>query len=359
MRWIASVAVVASLATGPLAEAQVNLNVYGDVDYTVAQTDEPGNPSKPVQNSFAAPRIELFPTATQDRLSFLSEVMFEVDEENNYKVDIERIEVAYLFSDYFRLKLGRFHTAMGYYNDAYHHGLYFQIATDRPEMVRFEDEGGLIPAHSVGVHIDGLLPLGPIGAVRYDMDGANGRGLNAAEITNAIDHNNQKAFNLRLRLEPSFPDGLVIGGNFYIDTIRASTTADPMSEQVDVDEVILGAHLAYLENYVHLIAEYLRITHKFSGRTGVTEAAYVELGYTFGLVTPYVRLQQVTFPPAANIDPFYAQNVLVARGSFKAGNVGLRFNVSDYLALKLEGGYTKLDAGTSIKTGAVQCAFAF
>jgi hypothetical protein len=332
--------------------AQVNLNVYGDINYVVEKGEK-------TTNSFQMPRIELFPTATQDRLSFLSEVLFEVDDQNNFAVDVERTEVAYLFSDYFRLRLGRFHTAIGYYNDAYHHGRYFQIAVNRPEMVRFEDEGGLIPAHSIGVHIDGLLPLGPLGSLRYDAESANGRGHTPGEVTNAFDPNNQKAVNVRLRFEPSFPDGLLLGGNLYVDKITANTTPDPMSPTIDVDEVILGAHLAYLENYVHLIAEYLRITHKFSDRIGVTEAAYGEVGYTFGAVTPYARVQLVIFPPMPDIDPFLAQNVFADRGSFAAAVGGFRFTVSDYLAVKIEGGYTKLDSGANIKTGAVQCAFAF
>jgi hypothetical protein len=340
------------LSLASRAEAQVNLNVYGDIDYIVEKGDQ-------TTSSFQLPRLELFPTATQDRLSFLAEVLFEVDEHNAFGVDIERAEVAYLFSDYFRLRVGRFHSAIGYYNDAYHHGRYFQIAVDRPEMVRFEDEGGLIPAHSIGVHMDGLLPLGPLGSLRYDVEGSNGRGRTPDEVTNVIDPNNQKAFNLRLRFEPSFPDGLLVGGNVYVDTIDAAVTNAPDSPTARVDEVIVGGHLAYLENYVHFIAEYLRIAHKYNGAVTITEAAYGELGYTFGAVTPYVRVQLVLFPALDQLDPFYAKNLFAARGSFASAVGGLRFNVSDFLAVKVEGGYSRLDSGGTVQTGALQCAFAF
>jgi len=37
---------------------------------------------------------------------------------------------------------GRFHTAIGYYNDAYHHGYYFVLPTERPTAVRVEDAVG-------------------------------------------------------------------------------------------------------------------------------------------------------------------------------------------------------------------------
>ena len=164
------------LAGGPAFAGDVNLNAYGDVDYVVAKQT-----ATPVTNSFQSPRLELFLTATQDRLAFLAETMFEVDN-NEFGVDIERVEVAYIFAEWFRVRAGRFHTAIGYYNDAYHHGRYFQTTVDRPEMVRFEDEGGLIPAHSVGLHADGRVPIGAAGSLRYDVDLANGRGRVPSEV---------------------------------------------------------------------------------------------------------------------------------------------------------------------------------
>jgi hypothetical protein len=95
------------------------------------------------------------------------------------------------------------------------------------------------------------------------------------------------------------------------------------------------------------------------GSTTITQGAYGELGYTFGPVTPYGRVQLVVFPPVSELDPFYARNLFATRGSFASVVGGLRFNVSDYLAVKIEGGYTRLDSGENLKTGALQCAFAF
>ena len=69
------------------------------------------------------------------------------------------------------------------------------------------------------------------------------------------------------------------------------------------------------------------------------------------------RMQRVSFP--SMLDLFYAQNVLGQLGSQYASVVGLRFEASDYIALKLEGGFISLDAGSHLTTGAAQCAFAF
>jgi hypothetical protein len=351
----AALTLLALLIMATTARADLGLNVYGDIGYLVERQ------ASGTTNSFMSPRLELFYTATEDRLSFLSEVMMEVGDDNAFAVDVERVEVGYLFADWFRLRLGRFHTAIGYYNDAYHHGRYFQITVDRPEMVRFEDEGGLIPAHSVGLHADGRIPLGRAGSLRYDADLANGRGRIPDEVTNLADPNKGKAVNLRLRYEPAFAlfDGLIVGVNAYFDSIDANSTTDPtMPVITHVGERIYGAHLAYLEYDAHLIAELLRIEHRTSGAgPGITTAGFVELGYTIRAFTPYARYDRVKFP--ALIDPFFALNKLALRGSFQSIIAGVRYVASEYVALKLEGGQANLDAGGNVRTLAVQCAFAF
>ncbi len=343
---------VAALTSPGLAlGAEVGLNVYGDLDYSVQERGV-------VSNSFSAPRIELFPTASENKLSFLAEIMFEVGDDNEFGVDIERVQVSYLFSDWLRVSAGRFHTAIGYYNDVYHHGRYFQMTVDRPYMVRFEDEGGLIPAHSVGLHADGRFQLGLAGALRYDVDLSNGAGLTPEVVTNLNDPNNAKLVNLRLRFEPAFLDGLLVGGNVLYDGITAAATAYPPGPATWVREIMLGAHVAYFEHNVHLIAEYLWVSHRFDGITAATNALFVELGYEFGRFTPYVRGEKVWFPAA--IDPFYANNATyLAYGSLTSGILGLRVLASEHIALKVEGEYDQVTVGDPLKMASVQCAYAF
>ena len=341
------------------AAADLGFNIFGDTNYTLSRDARPGTATL-TNNSFSTPRLELFGNATQGKLAFLTETMFEIGDGNEFFVDVERVEVGYLFSDAFRLRAGRFHTAIGYYNDAFHHGRYFQATVDRPTMVRFEDEGGLIPAHSVGLHADGRFVLGVTGSLRYDTDIANGRGLTAGEVTNLVDHDNDKLFNVRLRFEPTFLDGLIVGANVLESGITAAT--DPMnlptSPTVFIREWILGAHVVYLERNVHAIAEYLWVSHKTAGQGGATQSAFLELGYEFGRVLPYVRGEWIRFPGA--IDAFYATNALyLARGSSKTGILGAKVTASDFVAFKLEGEFVHRDAGGSIASIAAQCAFAF
>jgi hypothetical protein len=345
-------AVLAMLAI-PISRAvaaDLGIALYGDVDYVVEHRAD-------TTNSFMTPRLEVFYTASQDRLSFLAEPMMEVGEDNEFAIDVERVEVAYIFADWFRLHFGRFHTALGYYNDAYHHGRYFQMTVDRPEIVRFEDEGGLIAAHSVGLHADGRVSLGRVGAIRYDIDLANGRGRTPAEVTNLFDPNKAKAINLRLRFEPAFLEGLILGGNIYLD--RISSLVDPAMPTmfVTIDERMLGAHVAYLEHNIHVIAEYLNIVHTTMGTSGMTHAGFGEVGYEIRHVTPYFRYERVAFPEI--VDPFFRQNTLAERGSFYSLIAGVGYTLSDYLVLKVEIGQTNPSVGARIQMLGVQCAFAF
>ena len=344
-----------------MANADVPFSIYGDVDFKYKNDD--GNTT-----SFSAPRLELFYSGNWDRLSFLSEVMFEAGEDNEYSLDIERVQLSYSFADWLRVAAGRFHTAIGYYNDAYHHGYYFVLPTERPTAVDFEDSGGLIPAHSVGLHVDGRVHLQPELALRYDADLANGRGA-PGEVTNKFARKMLKAVNLRLRLELGGAlEGVQIGANIYVDKIPTNA-GDPTTGQDNIpfamSETILGAHLAYFEHNVHLISEYMWIRHhEEDGGTHTynTQAFFAETGYTLRDVwTPYVRYEYTHFGLA--LDPFYAFNA-ASRGSFHRGTVGLRYLASEHIAFKLEGSAQRFVDPIAANAADVyvlstQCAYAF
>jgi hypothetical protein len=57
--------------------------------------------------------------------------------------------VRYDFSDQFKISAGRFHTPIGYWNTAFHHGSWLQTSVARPEMIKFGSR--FIPTHFVGL----------------------------------------------------------------------------------------------------------------------------------------------------------------------------------------------------------------
>ena len=297
--WIGAGALVAraSCSTAPAA-AQVSVNVFGDVDYQATQDN--GNPRRVpagTTNAFSAPRLELFLTSTQGKLAFLAETMFEVGDANEFGIDMERIEIGYLFSDKFRLRVGRFHTA---------DRLLQRRLSPRPlfpDDGRSADDGAL---RGRGRADPGALrrrarrrpvrrwaaPATCATTARSPTDA----GRSPTRSTNLTDPNNGKMFNLRLRFEPACLDGLIIGGSATYDLISAASCRDRDAPRCRSASMIVGGHVAYLENRIHVIGEYLFISHENAGWTGNTQSAFLELGYDAGKFIPYLRGEWAHFP---------------------------------------------------------------
>ena len=90
--------------------------------------------------------------------------------------------------------MGRFHSAVGYYNAAYHHGSWFETAATRPSMFA----AGFIPYHNVGVSSRARVPSGPAG-LEVIVEFGNGLASTSRTLEptqSLIDEDNHKAFNL-------------------------------------------------------------------------------------------------------------------------------------------------------------------
>src|SRR5208282_4186426 len=157
-----------------------------------------------------------------DDLSFLAEMVFGADTTNEFTIDIERYQLTYRLNDYFSASAGRFHTAIGYYNTAYHHGNWFSTAEGRPIMYLFEDSGGVLPVHTVGATMTGLVPQSGKLGLHWIAEMGNGRASNpAAEepVQNLYSDRNYRAFNFADYIRPEWVQGLQIGGSFYHDRL--------------------------------------------------------------------------------------------------------------------------------------------
>lgn len=303
------------------------MKVYGDTLFQLRNHE-------PVNNTFAAAHLDLFVTADLERLSFLSEVFFEADG-NEMAVDIERLQVSYLVNNWLRLRAGRTHTAYGYYNDTYHHGNLFELTTARPFTAQFEDNGGLLTAHLVGVGIDGTFETG-IGALRYDLEVGNGRLADTTAVAVLSADKNQKLVNLRLRLV--LDNGFTIGINGLMDKVPVLRADDGSVERPSLQEKIAGVHLVYMENGVHALVEGSLIHHEpGSGPSTNTMSVFGELGYAIGYVTPYVRYEWIHFPRSG--DPLYqeASSFYADTQTLTDLRIGLNYRPMQALALKLEG----------------------
>lgn len=289
--------------------------------------------------SFTTGELDLFLTAEiSEKVSFLTEMVFyPVAVQNRLIFEMQRVLLKYSFSDIFNLQIGRMHTALGYWNHAYHHGTWLQTTILRPEIYRFDEyDHGILPIHSVGAELFGTKELRPFD-VEYRLGVTNGRSktINAADaIENLKDDNDSKAFNLLLGLLPHMIEGLQVGGSLYLDKIPA----DPAKpERVNpINERITGAYAIYLHPQGEFLGEIFKISRhdQTSGKDFDTLGFYLQGGYKIVEWTPYYRLDRINF---AEGDPYLtAQQVDITKHTF-----GLRWDLFTWNALKAEYGFIR------------------
>jgi hypothetical protein len=308
------------------------LRIRGFGDMTLHGTNQKGDTT-----SFALGQLDLFVTSdVSEKFKFLSEIVFEggpdniygetIGETNHFSVDVERYLIQYSHNDYLNISAGRYHTAIGYYNTAYHHSTWLQTTTGRPMLFEFEDRGGLLPIHNVGVSVNGLIPSGRLG-LHYVAEVGNGRAsrnsLNDEPVQNEVDENNHKAFNLALFARPEAVQGLQVGFSAYRDVLTPAATPK-------VGETILDAYAVLVRPNFEWLNEGLVIRHAPEGSPRVfnTSGFYTQISKRFRDYRPYFRYQYVN---ASDIEPIFP-DIRLRHGP----SLGIRYDASESVALKLQ-----------------------
>jgi hypothetical protein len=162
------------------SSAEDGLPIHGFMDVGFA-TNSWGTSAGPMGFNGGALSFYLSPHFG-DRVKALVEPNFEVTPEGAVATDLERLQIAYTFSDAATLWTGRFHTPYGYWNTAFHHGAQIQTSVLRPRFLDFEDKGGILPAHMVGLWDTGKFNAGE-GKLTYDVFAGNGPKIVLANST--------------------------------------------------------------------------------------------------------------------------------------------------------------------------------
>lgn len=333
---------------------RLTLQGFGDVTF---RTNEGGGrfDGEEDNNFFALGGLDLFLTSQiSERISFLSETLIEI-EEDEIELDVERLFIKYLLSDYLQITVGRVHTALGYWNEAFHHGTWLQTTIDRPDVYAFEHDGGILPVHAVGIELSGAYDFGPFD-LEYIFNIVNGRSETVDEIQNVSDRNDSKATGLKVTAKPEILPGLFFGGNFYLDDIPEKSDA-PIHGKID--EIILGAHAGYLYSNWEFLLEGFNVNHDdndITDREYNTWGAYAQLAYTINKWKPYYRYDIVQFDKR---DPFYSTSFDEPLSDVKRHTFGIRYDLTTYNAIKAE--YNHLDAsdGGNVESFGINTSFAF
>ena len=333
----------------PKAETFPKLSFHGFGDVSYVWDDQAG----PSRNRFLMGQLDFFVTSRlSENLSVMGEFVVEADQMNNFVFEIERLLLQWRSSDYFHLAIGRYHTAIGYYNTAYHHGSWFQTAVGRPGFLDFEDGGGLIPAHTVGLSANGRIPSGKldlgyfaeVGNGRHYHDPASGQN----PIQNFSDDNDYKAFNFGLTAQPEWIPGLQVGAGVYFDRLTPDTLPK-------TDELILHAHAVYKAGPWEFLSEahYLRHSPQI-GSASTTPAFFAQIAHRFGVLTPYARFSYIN---ASDNDAVWQ---LIGSNGLRYGpGVGLRWDFSALAAFKIQYDFEIRRGFSDLSKLTLQASFTF
>jgi hypothetical protein len=306
---------------------QLNLHGFSDVTLRVERLQSGTQDS--TSSGFVLGQFDLyFVSRLAPNLTFLGESVFELEEDGEAVVDVERVYVRYAWSDQARLAAGRTHTALGYWNEVFHHGVLLQPTVERPEVLKFEDDGGMLPVHSVGLELSGNVGHGDW-SLDYVGNIANGRGPTSDNVQGAGDLNRDKAVGAKLSLVKSGSGRFAIGPSFYRDVIPP----DPLivGREGSIDEMIGGAHLHYAGQRIETLAEYYHVRHEDQA----TSAVYLHDGWyalvvvSAGRWKPYGGVDRMTIAPG---DLFFVSG----QADLTRGTFGLRFDANPFMCLKFE-----------------------
>jgi hypothetical protein len=323
----------------PNSTPRMQIQGFADVNYRA--TNEKGR-----TNSFFLGQLDLFITSRlSEKFSVLSELILDAGEDNAFTFEVHRLLLKYSMNDYFNLSAGRYHTAIGYYNTAYHHGSFFQTTVNRPFLFAFESRGGILPLHNVGLSVTGRIPSVPFG-LRYVAEIGNGRAARpfARPVQSAVDENNGKSFNLAIISRPSQVPGLQTGFSVYHD--RLTPPGVPT-----VGQTIMAGHVVYQNARTESLNEAIVFRHASAGRIFYIPGFYTQLSRRFGNLRPFFRYQYLNVP---SDDPIYR-----AVGRRNGPSIGFKYDLSDFVNFKTQYDHTSRRGLSALDELILQLSFTF
>jgi hypothetical protein len=344
-----------NFAEGSLQEIQIGktkpryaMNLFGDVSFGASSRSEGDTRPDP---AFAVGVFDmLFNAELESKILATSEVTFQY-EPNAPLAELERLHIRWKPNKTFFLEVGRFHTDIGYWNVAYHHGKWLQLPIERPRTIQLH--GGLLPVHWIGAQSGLSAPVGKgtitlvgsVGSARDPIGSGAHQGHSTAFTPVNGGHVKLEAAGIGLA-------DLHFGVAGIYDRIQGEpAVVRPGLPDQGIDEYVGNVFVAVPSVPFSLIAEAYEIQHQIpkgdlsSGQAGAKWRAYgafAMMGYAIGRVTPYIKGEYVTSKANTALpDPFFIPEPKSVHGPSVAldlveGVIGARIETSTWSSLKLE-----------------------
>lgn len=331
-----SVSDLASSASKTTTDVGLPLHGFLDVGYASAN----GAPPAYDKSGFKVGTFDIYLTPQfSDRVKGLVELAFEYGADGGLGTDLERLQLGYVVNDNLTLWTGRFHTPYGYWNTAFHHGAQIQTSITRPRMIAFEDQGGILPSHTVGAWATGKIDTG-LGRVNYDAFAGNSDSMRNGTLDyNASGYNSgTPSLGFNVGLSPKAIPGLTVGLHAVSEMINSYDPLDTQNGQSKLQ--VAGAYAFYESDNWELIAEYYSFNNQDTfGNTGShsSTAGFVQAGLQVAnRLTAFARYEKADL---SKKDPYFTlmNNGATSFGSsYSQSTVGLRYDLDPRSALKLQ-----------------------
>ena len=312
-------------------DSDTGLPLHGFADVGVVSSSR-GDPVR--LHGFSGGTVDLYLTPEfGSRIKALAEIALEFEQDGAGTVDMERLQLGYTASDQLTLWMGRFHAPFGLWNTLFHHGANLQTSVFRPRFIEFEDKGGIIPAHAVGVWASGNMRLGN-SRISYDGYLSNGPSIRERRLdpNTFADDDSGKLLGFRLGVHPvGVLGGLSAGIHGFGSTVKAYTSSNALLSSTRLR--VAGAYFGYDADDWEGIGEFYHFDNADSqgGARHASNAWFVHLGRAFGPLTPYLRFERTSLDPGDN----YFRSLQTGR-SYQRSVVGARYALDARAAVKLE-----------------------
>lgn len=308
---------------------RIDLNFFGDVSLLKLSHEDPGFSIGPLGFQVAAHLAEGLVGRTEFAMEF---------EDGETVVDVERAYIEHRTA-HWMFAAGRTHAELGYWNNAFHHGRWLQLTIDRPHVLHFEDDGGMLPIHHVGVTAVYGPKRGDPG-VEIGVGIGNGHGRVLEFVQTGGDNNLAKSVLLRVGAVGIGHPSLRFGVNVAVDSIAPEPIdVRPLAPGTALLEVITGFYLALRAEHVIVFSETYNVLHHANATSWQVTDGFLLAGYRVGKFIPFGQIEVRRGDGAT--DPFYnpdpgIHSETVPPLDYLEGIAGLHFDLNTWSALKLQ-----------------------